>query len=107
MAVFKFISDPSHGWMVVDLNEYPEAMNYGSGWGYIDGNTIYLEEDVEAENFIYHLMSMGEPPTFDEVHFDYWHGRDIYPKNVRGIHYPDYTEENDWSTVESELFGDC
>jgi hypothetical protein len=107
MATFKFISDPSHGWMVVDLKEYPEAMNYGSGWGYIDGDTIYLEEDVEAENFIYHLMSMGEPPVFDEVQVDYWHGRDIYPKNVRGIHYHDDLEENDWSTVESGLFGDC
>ena len=107
MATFKFISDPSHAWLQVDLNEFPEAVNYGSGFGYIDGDTIYLEEDVEAENFIYHLTTQGEPIVYDEVQVDYWHGRDRYAHNARGIHYQDDLEEDDWSTVESGLFGDC
>jgi hypothetical protein len=91
MATFNFISDASHGWMTVDLTEFPEAVNYGSGFGYIDGDIIYLEEDVEAENFIYHLMSLGEPIVFKEYTVDYWHGRDFYAHNVRGIHYTETT----------------
>ena len=87
MALFNFITDDSHGWMEVSLTEYPEAKNYATGYGYINGNTIYLEEDVEAENFIYHLMSMGENPTFNEKVYDgQWFGR-MYSHNVRGIHY--------------------
>ncbi|NBW20372.1 MAG: hypothetical protein EBR82_71635, partial [Caulobacteraceae bacterium] len=85
MAVFNFISDDSHGWMEVSLIEFPEAVNYGSGFGYINGNTIYLEEDDEAENFIYHLRSQGEPITFIEKVYDgQWFGR-AYARNVRGI----------------------
>lgn len=90
MAVFNFITDNSHGWMEVSLTEYPEAVNYGSGFGYINGDKIYLEEDVEAENFIYHLMSMGENPTFNEKVYELWYGR-AYAKNVRGIHYNETT----------------
>ena len=91
MAVFNFISDDSHGWMEVSLIEFPEAVNYGSGFGYINGNTIYLEEDDEAENFIYHLRSQGEPITFIEKVYDgQWFGR-AYARNVRGIHYNETT----------------
>jgi hypothetical protein len=91
MAVFNFISDDSHGWMEVSLIEFPEAVNYGSGFGYINGNTIYLEEDDEAENFIYHLRSQGEPITFNEKIYDgQWFGR-AYARNVRGIHYNETT----------------
>lgn len=93
MAVFNFISDDSHGWMEVSLTEYPEAKNYATGFGYINGNTIYLEEDVEAENFIYHLMSMGENLTFNEKVYDgVWFGR-AYAHNVRGIHYNETTNK--------------
>jgi hypothetical protein len=91
MAVFNFISDDSHGWMEVNLTEYPEAKNYASGFGYINGNTIYLEEDDEAENFIYHLKTQGEPITFNEKVYDgQWYGR-AYARNVRGIHYNETT----------------
>jgi hypothetical protein len=91
MATFNFISDDSHGWMEVSLIDYPEAKNYATGFGYINGNTIYLEEDVEAENFIYHLMSMGETPVFNEkVYSGRWFGRS-YANNVRGIHYTETT----------------
>jgi hypothetical protein len=91
MAVFNFISDDSHGWMEVSLIEFPEAINYGSGFGYINGNTIYLEEDDEAENFIYHLTTQGEPITFNEKVYDgQWFGR-AYARNVRGIHYTETT----------------
>lgn len=94
MATFNFITDDSHGWMEVNLTEYPEAKNYATGFGYINGNTIYLEEDVEADNFIEHLMSMGENLTFNmKVYDGQWHGR-MYARNVRGIHYNN-TNENE------------
>jgi hypothetical protein len=84
---FNLISDAGHAWLEVDLRQFPNAVEFGTGHGYINGNTIYLEEDVEAENFIYHLMSMGENPTFNEKHYEgQWHGR-MYAHNVRGIHY--------------------
>ena len=93
MALFNFITDNSHGWMEVSLTEYPEAKNYASGFGYINGDKIYLEEDEEAENFIYHLMSMGENPTFNEKVYDgQWHGR-MYARNVRGMHYTETTNK--------------
>lgn len=87
MALFNFINDDSHGWVEVSLTEYPEAKNYATGFGYINGNTIYLEEDVEAENFIHHLKTQGEPITFNEKNYDgQWFGR-MYSHNVSGMHY--------------------
>ena len=91
MAVFNFISDDSHGWMEVNTTIYPEALKFATGFGFINGNTIYLEEDDEAENFIYHLRSQGEPITFIEKVYDgQWFGR-AYARNVRGIHYNETT----------------
>jgi hypothetical protein len=90
MATFNFISDNAHGWLEVSLTEYPEAVNYGSGFGYINGDKIYLEEDEEAENFIYHLKTQGEPITFNEKTYELWYGR-AYARNVRGMHYNETT----------------
>lgn len=87
MAVFNFIHDDSHGWLEVNLTEFPEAKNYATGFGFINGNTIYLEEDQEAENFIYYLMTKAEPVAIvDKVYDGQWFGRS-YARNVRGSHY--------------------
>lgn len=87
MTEFTFISDPGHAWLEVNLTEFPEAVNYGTGFGYLNGNCIYLEQDVEAESFLNHLMSQGEPISFSEVNFDEeWVGRN-YRHNEIGIHH--------------------
>ena len=87
MAVFNWIHDDSHGWLEVDLKEFPEAKNYATGFGFINGSTIYLEEDQEAENFIYYLMTKAEPVAIvDKVYDGQWYGRS-YARNVRGSHY--------------------
>jgi hypothetical protein len=50
----KWYADPSHAWLAVSLKQYPEAINYSTGFGYISpsGLTIYLEEDLEAPSFL-------------------------------------------------------
>ena len=54
MARLTFISDPGHGWLAVPLDEYPDALDYGTGYGYWDRSraVAYLEEDCEAGAFM-------------------------------------------------------
>jgi len=47
-----WIGDSGHGWLAVALDAYPEAIEYGTGFGYMDNTHIYLEEDVEAVAFL-------------------------------------------------------
>jgi len=47
-----WINDPGHAWLAVDLDAFPEARNYGTGFGYKHGKWIYLEEDLEAPAFL-------------------------------------------------------
>ena len=87
MATFNFIHDDSHGWLEVNLNKFPEAKDYATGFGYINGSTIYLEEDVEAPNFIQYLKTQHKViDIIDKTYDGIWYGR-AYAKNVRGIHY--------------------
>lgn len=61
-----WVDDPGHAWLAVDLTIYPDAYNYGTGFGYEHGSFIYLEEDVEAPAFmmdhpeIAHASSAGQ-----------------------------------------------
>lgn len=51
----KFIEDPGHGWLRVDLKEFPDALESASGYGFWAGGTeaaVYLEEDMEAPDFL-------------------------------------------------------
>lgn len=45
--------DAGHAWLAVNLRKYPSALEYGTGWGFIDtdNEVIYLEEDTEAQKF--------------------------------------------------------
>ena len=54
MTTLNFIVDSGHGWLAVPLDEFPDAEQYGTGFGYIDrrARIIYLEEDVEAGAFM-------------------------------------------------------
>lgn len=47
-----WIGDAGHGWLAVSLKAYPVAIDYGSGFGYLDDDYIYLEEDLEAVAFL-------------------------------------------------------
>lgn len=49
----RFVEDPGHAWLRVDLREYPDALESATGYGYWAGKTaVYLEEDVEAVDFL-------------------------------------------------------
>lgn len=50
----KFHSDNGHGWLAVKRKELVEMniMKNISPWSYIKGNTIYLEEDGDAEKYL-------------------------------------------------------
>ena len=47
-----WITDPGHAWLAVDLDAFPQAREYGTGYGYQHRNWIYLEEDLEAPAFM-------------------------------------------------------
>ncbi len=60
-ACLAFISDPSHAWLAVWLDEelgFPEAVNYASQYSYFsagdrfNAGIVFLEEDVDALLFI-------------------------------------------------------
>lgn len=47
-----WISDPGHAWLAVSLEAYPDALDCGTGFGYLDHTHVYLEEDLEAVAFL-------------------------------------------------------
>lgn len=49
-----WITDPGHAWLAVSLDSYPDALNYGTGFGFLDATNrmAYLEEDCEAPAFL-------------------------------------------------------
>jgi hypothetical protein len=47
-----WIVDPGHAWLEVDIRQYPDALQYGTGFGYASGHLAYLEEDCEAPAFL-------------------------------------------------------
>jgi hypothetical protein len=78
---FNVISDAGHAWLEVDLRQFPNATQFGTGYGYINGNTIYLEEDVEMPQFLGDLVFSGV--AMNEIELteievqDEWHGRNF------------------------------
>jgi hypothetical protein len=55
-----WIGDGGHGWLAVSLEAYPAAIEYGTGFGYMNDNYIFLEEDMEATAFLMdHPQVMG------------------------------------------------
>jgi hypothetical protein len=50
----RYLTDAGHGWLEVSLTQYPDAVEYGTGFGYLDaqGQVIYLEEDCEMGAFL-------------------------------------------------------
>lgn len=78
---FNVISDAGHSWLEVSLDQFPNAVEFGTGYGYINGNTIYLEEDVEMPQFlgdlIFNGVSMSEIQISEIEIEDEWHGRNF------------------------------
>jgi hypothetical protein len=78
---FNRICDAGHSWLEVDLNQFPNAKQFGTGFGYINGNTIYLEEDVEMPQFLGDLVFNGIPMSeiqISEIEVeDNWQGRNF------------------------------
>lgn len=52
--MLKYIMDGGHGWLAVPLAEFPDAEQFGTGYGFIDrqAGVVYLEEDCEATAFL-------------------------------------------------------
>lgn len=72
--VYKFYSDPGHGWLAVkrdlliELGIFEKITTYS----YQKGQTVYLEEDLDAGTFIKALRDRGIEPKFKEVSHDYY-----------------------------------
>jgi len=78
----RLIADSGHAWLEVDLNEIPEAERFAEGYGYQDGNLIYLEEDSEMPRFLNHMESKGYTLTLDETTINgEWRGRYMFAHN--------------------------
>jgi hypothetical protein len=49
-----WVIDSDHAWLAVSVEAYPDAVEYGTGFGFVDSQSgvIYLEEDCEALGFL-------------------------------------------------------
>lgn len=58
LANCRWVYDSAHAWLAVPTSSFPDAVNFGSGFGFIDDQRgiIYLEEDFEAFKFIESLL---------------------------------------------------
>lgn len=48
----EYVHDAGHGWLRVPLADFPDARDFGTGFGYDDGDFVFLEEDCEAGLFM-------------------------------------------------------
>ena len=48
----RWIEDPGHAWLSVPLDQYPDALDCGTGFGFMVEGFAMLEEDVEAAVFL-------------------------------------------------------
>ena len=58
---YDFYSDPGHGWLHVKLDELVELgiADKISGYSYIKGNDVYLEEDCDMTHFMNAMEAKG------------------------------------------------
>lgn len=77
-----WIADPGHGWLEVSLDEYPDAIDHGTGFGYYSPHLrlVYLEEDCEAPAFLRaHSEIVRDAIPFFGMN-EYWSGRDTFDR---------------------------
>ena len=70
MQTYRYIQDPSHGWIEVPLEELENIAYKISRYSYMDHKTgkAYLEEDCDAAIFIKKLKDTDTPYEIKEVH---------------------------------------
>jgi len=58
---FTFHADPGHGWLEVEFSDLEELniQEKISGYSYVRGNKVYLEEDCDAYLFMETAKSNG------------------------------------------------
>ncbi len=71
--VYRFVSDPGHGWVEVPVAELVEmgVADKITGYSYRKGNMAYLEEDMDAGTFFNALKAAGVKFKFNEVYEEY------------------------------------
>ena len=64
METFTFISDPGHGWLVVDRKILEELgiANDITGYSYQEDGIVYLEEDCDYSTLCYAWIKSGREP---------------------------------------------
>ena len=87
----RYITDAGHGWLEVSLADYPDAPEYGTGFGYQDvpHGVIYLEEDCEMGAFL-----RAHPEARDRItHTNYDGSAPIrrLPHNEKRMVWPSYS----------------
>lgn len=83
MMMYRFISDPGHGWLEVNWVDLKRlGLNPGdfSAYSYRDRNVFYLEEDCDAPRFLSAFEARhGKAPELVEVFQDPTFIRDLAP----------------------------
>ena len=66
----KYYQDPGHGWVAAkrSLVESLGIADSISRYSYQNGQTVYLEEDLDADLLVKALTARGETVTFDVRH---------------------------------------
>lgn len=70
MRNFKYYSDPGHGWIAVKLDLVADLgiLDKISGFSYLKGGTVYLEEDRDAQVFSVAYREKHGAYTLEEIH---------------------------------------
>jgi len=79
MLTLTFHSDPGHGWLQVDRRMMETYGVKPSGFSYVDGNAVFLEEDCDAALFIDVLKERGI--EYNIRHVD--HGSDCFIRRLQ------------------------
>jgi len=85
MKTYRFYSDPGHGWVAVKRKELIslQVLHYLSSCSYQKGQTVYLEEDIDAGIFINaYENKYGTKPKMKTVYHDYSRIRNYESLNV-------------------------
>ena len=69
--MYKFTSDPGHGWLHVKREELTRLgiADKISAYSYQHGGMVYLEEDMDVSTFIDAKQRHNEPFDFENVNF--------------------------------------
>lgn len=69
--MLKHISDDGHGWLMIPKIEYIKSGIKATHYSYEDENFVYLEEDVDAAEFVNWGLSNGHINNTDLANIKY------------------------------------